>query len=94
MRFQQAPCQEWADRDSGGSWRRADWYRSPNTDHRERSSEDCTSAAISLPDRDHGRPGADGALRLIVPGDHLGGRYVSNLVSLQVVDLMGAAHTS
>ena len=33
-----------------------------------------------------GAGGADGALRLIVPGDHAGGRYVSNLVSLQVID--------
>jgi hypothetical protein len=41
-----------------------------------------------------GPGGADGALRLIVPGDHLGGRYVSNLVSLQVVDLTTAEYTS
>ena len=40
-----------------------------------------------------GSDGPDGALRLIVPGDHAGGRYVSNLVSLQVVDLT-AAHPS
>ncbi len=33
-----------------------------------------------------GPNGSDGALRLIVPGDHAGGRYVSNLVSLQVID--------
>ena len=33
-----------------------------------------------------GAGGQDGALRLIVPGDHAGGRYVSNLVSLQVID--------
>jgi hypothetical protein len=33
-----------------------------------------------------GTGGADGALRLVVPGDHAGGRYVSNLVSLQVID--------
>jgi hypothetical protein len=33
-----------------------------------------------------GPSGADGALRLIVPGDVAGGRYVSNLVSLQVID--------
>jgi hypothetical protein len=39
-----------------------------------------------------GPNGADGALRLVVPGDHAGGRYVSNLVSLQVVDLT-AAHS-
>lgn len=34
-----------------------------------------------------GPGGAEGALRLIVPGDVAGGRYVSNLVSLQVVDV-------
>jgi hypothetical protein len=33
-----------------------------------------------------GPGGGDGALRLIVPGDHAAGRYVSNLVSLQVID--------
>ena len=33
-----------------------------------------------------GPNGSDGALRLIVPGDHAGGRYVSNLTSLQVID--------
>jgi hypothetical protein len=33
-----------------------------------------------------GPNGSDGALRLIVPGDVAGGRYVSNLVSLQVID--------
>lgn len=33
-----------------------------------------------------GPGGSDGALRLVVPGDHAGGRYVSNLVSLQVID--------
>jgi hypothetical protein len=38
--------------------------------------------------------GADGAMRLIVPGDHAGGRYVSNLVSLQVIDATSMAHTS
>jgi hypothetical protein len=37
-----------------------------------------------------GQDGQDGALRLIVPGDHAGGRYVSNLVSLQVIDAVGA----
>jgi hypothetical protein len=37
-----------------------------------------------------GAGGQDGALRLIVPGDHAGGRYVSNLVSLQVIDAVGA----
>ena len=36
-----------------------------------------------------GSGGTDGALRLIVPGDHAGGRYVSNLVSLQVIDAVG-----
>jgi hypothetical protein len=38
-----------------------------------------------------GPGGAAGALRLIVPGDHFGGRYVSNIVSLQVID--GTSHT-
>ncbi len=33
-----------------------------------------------------GPGGSAGALRLVVPGDHAGGRYVSNLVSLQVID--------
>ena len=33
-----------------------------------------------------GAGGQSGAMRLIVPGDHAGGRYVSNLVSLQVID--------
>ena len=33
-----------------------------------------------------GPNGLDGALRLIVPGDVAGGRYVSNVVSLQVID--------
>jgi hypothetical protein len=37
-----------------------------------------------------GPGGPDGALRLIVPGDHAGGRYVSNLVSLQVIDAVGS----
>jgi hypothetical protein len=36
-----------------------------------------------------GPNGPDGALRLIVPGDSAGGRYVSNLVSLQVIDAVG-----
>ena len=40
-----------------------------------------------------GPNGSEGALRLIVPGDHAGGRYVSNLVSLQVIDAT-AAHLS
>lgn len=34
-----------------------------------------------------GPDGSAGAMRLVVPGDHAGGRYVSNLVDLQVVDL-------
>ena len=33
-----------------------------------------------------GPSGQDGALRLIVPGDHAGGRYVSNLTGLQIID--------
>jgi hypothetical protein len=36
-----------------------------------------------------GPGGQDGALRLIVPGDAAGGRYVSNLASLQVIDAVG-----
>jgi hypothetical protein len=40
-----------------------------------------------------GPGGQDGALRLIVPGDHAGGRYVSNLMSLQVIDGVGAQHS-
>lgn len=32
--------------------------------------------------------GGDGFARLVVPGDLAGGRYVSNLVSLQVLDAM------
>jgi len=40
-----------------------------------------------------GPGGVDGALRLIVPGDHAGGRYVSNLVSLQVIDATAPQHT-
>ncbi len=34
-----------------------------------------------------GAGGSEGAMRLVVPGDHAGGRYVSNLVDLRVVDL-------
>ncbi len=34
-----------------------------------------------------GAGGSAGALRLVVPGDGAGGRYVSNLVDLRVVDL-------
>ena len=37
-----------------------------------------------------GAGGSAGALRLVVPGDHAGGRYVSNLVSLQVIDTTAA----
>jgi DMSO/TMAO reductase YedYZ molybdopterin-dependent catalytic subunit len=33
-----------------------------------------------------GSLGADGFSRVVVPGDDFGGRYVSNLVSLQVID--------
>jgi hypothetical protein len=33
-----------------------------------------------------GPGGSDGAPRLVLPGDQAGGRYVSNLVSLQVID--------
>jgi hypothetical protein len=40
-----------------------------------------------------GPTGPDGQMRLIVPGDYAGGRYVSNLVSLRVVDL-APAHSS
>ncbi len=39
--------------------------------------------------RQLGPGGPDGALRLIVPGDVAGGRYVSNLTSLQVIDAVG-----
>lgn len=35
--------------------------------------------------------GADGFARLVVPGDVAGGRYVSNLVSLQILDATVAA---
>lgn len=35
--------------------------------------------------------GPDGFARLVVPGDGAGGRYVSNLVSLQVLDATAAA---
>jgi hypothetical protein len=37
-----------------------------------------------------GPNGSDGALRLVLPGDHAGGRYISNLVSLQVIDTTAA----
>jgi len=33
-----------------------------------------------------GSLGQDGLIRLVVPGDIFGGRYVSNLVSLEVLD--------
>ena len=33
-----------------------------------------------------GSLGQDGITRLVVPGDIFGGRYVSNLVSLEVLD--------
>ena len=39
-----------------------------------------------------GAGGSDGALRLVLPGDHAGGRYVSNLVSLQVIDTTAMHH--
>jgi len=39
-----------------------------------------------------GAGGQDGAMRLVVPGDHAGGRYVSNLVSLQVIDATAGHH--
>jgi hypothetical protein len=32
-------------------------------------------------------------MRLVVPGDLAGGRYVSNLVSLNVIDATAVAHT-
>jgi len=34
-----------------------------------------------------GPDGSAGAMRLVVPGDHAGGRYISNLADLRVVDL-------
>ena len=34
-----------------------------------------------------GPNGSAGAMRLVVPGDHAGGRYVSNLTDLRVIDL-------
>ncbi len=34
-----------------------------------------------------GPGGSAGAMRLVVPGDRAGGRYVSNLVDLRVIDL-------
>ena len=35
---------------------------------------------------DDGPLGADGFARVVVPGDDFGGRYVSNLVSLEIID--------
>jgi hypothetical protein len=35
-----------------------------------------------------GAGGSDGALRIVVPGDTAGGRYVSNVTSLQVIDVV------
>jgi hypothetical protein len=40
-----------------------------------------------------GPEGPDGAMRLVVPGDLAGGRYVSNLVSLNVIDATAVTHT-
>jgi hypothetical protein len=40
-----------------------------------------------------GSGGSDGAMRIVVPGDSAGGRYVSNLTSLQVINAT-AAHWS
>ena len=40
-----------------------------------------------------GPGGSAEALRLVVPGDHAGGRYVSNLVSLQVIDTTAWHHS-
>lgn len=41
---------------------------------------------------ENGQPlGAEGFARLVVPGDLAGGRYVSNLVSLQVLDATAAS---
>jgi hypothetical protein len=34
-----------------------------------------------------GSGGTDGAMRIVVPGDVAGGRYVSSLTSLQVMDV-------
>lgn len=34
---------------------------------------------------------SDGAMRIVVPGDVAGGRYVSNLTSLQVIDVASSA---
>jgi hypothetical protein len=49
-----------------------------------------TSPAIKDTAGQLGPGGKDGALRLIVPGDVAGGRYVSNLVSLQIIDATAA----
>jgi hypothetical protein len=40
-----------------------------------------------------GANGAAGAMRLVLPGDHAGGRYVSNLVSLEVIEAAAGSHT-
>jgi hypothetical protein len=52
---------------------------------------DPMSGGTGVPDliayMENGAPlGADGFTRVVVPGDDFGGRYVSNLVSLQVID--------
>jgi hypothetical protein len=39
-----------------------------------------------------GTGGSDGALRIVVPGDMAGGRYVSNVTSLQVIDAVPSGH--
>jgi hypothetical protein len=39
-----------------------------------------------------GTGGTSGALRVVVPGDVAGGRYVSNLTSLQVIDAVPSGH--
>jgi hypothetical protein len=41
-----------------------------------------------------GPNGADGFARLVLPNDHAGGRYVSNLVSLQVIDVTSLHQTA
>jgi PEP-CTERM motif len=46
-----------------------------------------TGATDLIAYMENGAPlGADGFARVVVPGDDFGGRYVSNLVSLQVID--------
>ena len=39
-----------------------------------------------------GPGGTDGAMRIVVPGDVAGGRYVSNLTSLQVINTTASSH--